>query len=46
MSTIQNTVQLIGQLGDTPEEVKLDSKKKLAKFSLATNLRYKKQIRR
>ncbi len=41
MSTIQNTVQLIGHLGDTPEEVKLDSKKKLAKFSLATNLRYK-----
>ena len=41
MSTIQNTVQLIGHLGDAPEEVKLDGNKKLAKFSLATNLRYK-----
>lgn len=41
MSTIQNTVQLIGHLGDAPEEIKLSSKKKLAKFSLATNLRYK-----
>jgi single-strand DNA-binding protein len=41
MSTIQNTVQLIGHLGDAPEEVKLESKKKLTKFSLATNLRYK-----
>ncbi len=41
MSTIQNTVQLIGHLGDDPEEVKLDSNKKLAKFSLATNFRYK-----
>lgn len=41
MSSIQNNVTLIGHLGDDPEEVKLDSKKKLAKFSLATNLRYK-----
>ena len=41
MSTIQNNVQLIGRLGDDPEEVKFDSKKKLAKFSLATNHRYK-----
>lgn len=41
MSTIQNNVQLIGHLGDDPEEVKLDNNKKLAKFSLATNLRYK-----
>mgnify|MGYP001105030119 CR=1 FL=1 len=41
MSAIQNSVHLIGHLGDHPEEVKLDSGKKLAKFSLATNLRYK-----
>lgn len=41
MSTIQNTVQLIGHLGDDPVEVKLDSKKQLVNFSLATNLRYK-----
>ena len=41
MSTIQNSVQLIGHLGDDPVEVQLDSNKKLANFSLATNLRYK-----
>ena len=41
MSIIQNNVQLIGHLGDDPEEVKFDSNKKLAKFSLATNFRYK-----
>ena len=41
MSTIQNSVQLIGRLGDAPEEIKLDSNKKLTNFSLATNLRFK-----
>ncbi len=41
MSTIQNNVQLIGHLGDAPEEVKLDAGKKLVKFSLATNTRFK-----
>ena len=41
MSTIQNSVMLIGHLGDNPEEVKLDSNKKLTAFSIATNLRYK-----
>ena len=41
MSTIQNSVMLIGHLGDNPEEVKLDSNKKLITFSVATNLRYK-----
>ena len=41
MSTIQNSVMLIGHLGDNPEEVKLDSNKKLTTFSVATNLRYK-----
>ena len=29
MTTIQNSVMLIGHLGDNPEEVKLDSKKKV-----------------
>ena len=42
MSTLQNSVMLIGHLGDKPEEVKLDSNKKLVTFSLATNHRYKK----
>ncbi len=41
MSTIQNHVQLIGHLGDAPEEVKLESAKKMAKFSIATNIRFK-----
>ncbi len=41
MSTLQNSVMLIGHLGDKPEEVKLDSDKKLATFSLATNHRFK-----
>lgn len=41
MSSIQNNVQLIGHLGDAPEEVKLESNKKLANFSIATNHRYK-----
>ena len=41
MSTIQNSVMIIGHLDDNPEEVKLDSKKKLTAFSIATNLRYK-----
>ncbi len=41
MSTIQNNVRLIGHPGDAPEEVKLDAGKKLVKFSLATNTRFK-----
>ncbi|HBO28655.1 MAG TPA: single-stranded DNA-binding protein, partial [Leeuwenhoekiella sp.] len=34
-------VQLIGNLGNDPEIVNLDSGKKLAKFSIATNETYK-----
>lgn len=41
MSTIKNKVQLIGNLGNNPEIVTLESGKKLAKFSIATNESYK-----
>lgn len=41
MSTLRNKVQLIGNLGNTPEIITLESGKKLAKFSLATNENYK-----
>ncbi|WP_370175615.1 single-stranded DNA-binding protein [Leeuwenhoekiella palythoae] len=41
MSTLKNKVQLIGNLGNDPEIVNLDSGKKLAKFSIATNETYK-----
>ena len=41
MSTLRNRVQLIGNLGMAPEIVNLESGKKLAKFSLATNETYK-----
>ncbi|WP_456378738.1 single-stranded DNA-binding protein [Lutibacter sp.] len=41
MSTLRNKVQLIGNLGNNPEIITLDSGKKLAKFSLATNETYK-----
>ncbi len=41
MSTLRNKVQLIGNLGNDPEIITLDSGKKLAKFSLATNESYK-----
>ena len=41
MSTLRNKVQLIGNLGNDPEIVNLDSGKKLAKFSIATNESYK-----
>ena len=37
MNTIKNRVQLIGNLGKDPEIVNLESGKKIAKFSLATN---------
>ena len=40
MSSLRNKVQLIGNLGNDPEVVSLDSGKKLAKFSLATNENY------
>jgi single-strand DNA-binding protein len=41
MSTLRNKVQLIGNLGNKPEIITLESGKKLAKFSLATNENYK-----
>ena len=41
MNTLRNKVQLIGHVGNTPEILTLDSGKKLAKFSIATNETYK-----
>ncbi len=41
MSTLRNKVQLIGNLGNDPEIINLDSGKKIAKFSIATNETYK-----
>ena len=41
MNTLRNKVQLIGNLGNDPEIITLESGKKLAKFSLATNESYK-----
>jgi single-strand DNA-binding protein len=41
MSTLRNKVQLIGNLGNNPEITTLESGKKVAKFSIATNENYK-----
>ena len=41
MNNLRNKVQLIGNLGNNPEIINLDSGKKLAKFSIATNETYK-----
>ena len=41
MNTLRNKVQLIGHVGNAPEIVNLESGKKLAKFSIATNESYK-----
>lgn len=41
MNSLKNKVQLIGNLGATPEIINLESGKKLAKFTLATNESYK-----
>ena len=41
MSTLRNKVQLIGNLGNDPEIITMESGKKLAKFSIATNETYK-----
>jgi len=41
MSTLRNKVQLIGHVGNTPEILNLETGKKLAKFSIATNESYK-----
>lgn len=40
MNNLRNHVQLMGRLGQDPEIINLDSGKKLAKFSLATNEYY------
>ncbi|WP_228853538.1 single-stranded DNA-binding protein [Aegicerativicinus sediminis] len=41
MNTLRNKVQLIGNLGNDPEIINLESGKILAKFSIATNETYK-----
>jgi single-strand DNA-binding protein len=41
MNAIKNKVQLIGNLGNTPEVKTLDNGTKLAKMSIATNETYK-----
>ena len=41
MSAIKNKVQLIGNLGNDPEIINLESGKMLAKFTIATNESYK-----
>lgn len=41
MNTLRNKVQLIGNLGNDPEIINLESGKTLAKFSVATNESYK-----
>ncbi|TDQ28447.1 single-stranded DNA-binding protein [Tenacibaculum caenipelagi] len=41
MNALKNRVQLIGNLGNNPEVITLESGKKLAKFAIATNETYK-----
>jgi len=41
MNTLRNRVQLIGNLGNDPEIITLESGRKLAKFAIATNETYK-----
>jgi single-strand DNA-binding protein len=41
MNSLRNKVQLIGNLGNDPEIINLESGKTLAKFSIATNESYK-----
>ncbi len=41
MSTLKNKVQLMGNVGNAPETKTLESGKKVANFSLATNEFYK-----
>ena len=41
MNTLRNKVQLIGNLGNNPEIINLESGKTLAKFAIATNESYK-----
>ncbi len=41
MNALRNKVQLIGNLGNTPEIKTLDGGKKMARFSIATNESYR-----
>ena len=41
MNALRNKVQLIGNVGNAPEIINLESGRKLAKFSIATNESYK-----
>lgn len=41
MSNLRNCVKLIGHVGNAPEVLNLESGKKVAKFSIATNEFYK-----
>lgn len=41
MNALRNKVQLIGNVGQTPEILTFESGKKMAKFSIATNETYK-----
>ena len=41
MSTLKNHVQLIGNVGQEPTITNLESGKKVARFSIATNESYK-----
>jgi single-strand DNA-binding protein len=41
MNSLRNKVQLIGNLGNDPEIINLESGRTLAKFSIATNESYK-----
>ena len=40
MNTLRNKVQLIGNLGNDPEIIQLESGKTVAKFNIATNESY------
>lgn len=41
MNALRNKVQLIGNVGNTPEILTLESGRKFARFSMATNESYK-----
>lgn len=41
MNALRNKVQLIGNVGNTPEILTFESGKKMARFSIATNESYK-----
>lgn len=41
MNSIKNNVRLVGNLGQDPEVKDLEGKRKLVKFSMATNENYK-----